>query len=81
MMTENQTAEVHKPTNFFRIAHPGNLMIEMNATMAETISDLILDTFDESDHGAIFAFAKKLEHFAETQKAERARRVAESRTV
>jgi hypothetical protein len=56
-------------------------MIEMNATMAETISDLILDTFDESDHGAIFAFAKKLEHFAETQKAERARRVAESRTV
>jgi len=47
---------------------PANLVIELYPMMAYIISDILLDTFEEEDHPAVFAFAKKLETFAKSNR-------------
>ena len=55
-------------TPFFRFMPSANLVIELNPAMAYIISDILLDVFEEEDHPAVFAFAKKLGTFAESNR-------------
>jgi len=63
-MSENDTNEARVPKPFFEQINSSNLLIQVNPKMAQEISDIIIEGFEDGDSGAVWAFAKQLEAFS-----------------
>lgn len=63
-MSVNDQNETRTQKPFFEQINSSNLLIQFNPQMAHEISNIIIETFEDGDSGAVWAFAKQLEAFS-----------------